>query len=132
MITCIFVTVTCIYLVHVMVLNDHMHICGACDGSEQSHAYLWCMWWFWMVTCIYLVHVMVLNDHMHFFEGVIYSIRDYTEFLDMSLQIYQLRFRNWEDATVNTKCTTNMHVTVQNHHMHHKYACDRSEPSHAP
>ena len=31
-----------------MVLNGHMHICGACDGSEQSHAY-------------FVVHVIVLN-----------------------------------------------------------------------
>ena len=34
----------------------------------------------------------------------------------------------WSFRTIT--CTTNMHVTVQNHHMHYKYACDRSEPSH--
>ena len=27
-------------------------------------------------------------------------------------------------------CTTNMHVTIQNHHLHYKYAYDCSEPSH--
>ena len=52
-------TMTYIFGLHVMVLNDHMHIYGACDGSERSHAYLWCMWWFWTVTCIFVVHLVL-------------------------------------------------------------------------